>query len=59
MDNIGLKGIIDKINGFKLQIIINRALYSDNIINKEDYEIVENSLLDKIDILSNEMEMDI
>ena len=59
MDKNITSNIINKISNFKFQLIINKNLYLDNIITREDYELVENSLLDKINILSNDLEIDI
>ena len=59
MDKNITSNIINKISNFKFQLIINKNLYLDNIITREDYELVENSLLDKIKILSNDLEIDI
>ena len=59
MDNNTSINIINKINNFKFQLIINKNLYLDNVITREDYEFVENNLLEKINILSNDLEIDI
>ena len=59
MDNNTSINIINKINNFKFQLIINKNLYLDNVITREDYELVENNLLEKINILSNDLEIDI
>lgn len=56
-DNI--KSVVDKINNYKLQVIINKSLFKDNVINVETYEITESSLLEKIEHLSNELELSI
>lgn len=55
--NISLQNIIDKISNCKLELIINKNLYFDKVITKEIYEIVENNLLEKINILSDELEI--
>lgn len=57
MDKTTSQSIIDKISNFKLQLIINKNLYVDEVITKEYYEVVENSLLEKIHTLSNELEI--
>lgn len=59
MDKNTSSNIINKINNFKFQLIINKNLYLDNVITREDYEFVENNLLEKINILSNDLEIDI
>ena len=59
MDKNITSNIINKISNFKFQLIINKNLYLDNIITREDYELVENNLLDKINILSNDLEINI
>ena len=51
------QSIIDRISGFKVQLILNKNLYIDEVITKEYYELVENSLLEKIHSLTNELEM--
>ena len=57
MDRNTSQSIIDKINNFKVQLILNKNLYIDEIITKEYYEVVETNLLEKIHILSNELEL--
>ena len=47
----------DKISNFKIQLILNKNLYIDEVITKEYYEVVENNLLEKIHTLSNELEL--
>ena len=59
MDKNTSSNIINKINNFKFQLIINKNLYLDNVITREDYEFVENNLLEKINILSNDLGIDI
>lgn len=51
------QSIIDKISNFKIQLILNKNLYIDEVITKEYYEVVENNLLEKIHTLSNELEL--
>ena len=51
------QSIIDRISGFKVQLILNKNLYIDEVITKEYYELVENNLLEKIHSLTNELEM--
>ena len=58
MNTDKLDDIRKKINSCKFQIIINKNLYLDNVINKEYYELVENSLLKKLNILSNALGID-
>ena len=53
------QNIINRISNLKFQLIINKNLYLDEVISKEDYELVENSLLEKINVLSNDLEMNI
>lgn len=57
MDKNTSQSIIDKISNFKIQLILNKNLYIDEVITKEYYEVVENNLLEKINILSNELEL--
>lgn len=59
MNKILKQGIINKINSFKMQLIINKNLYSSTIITKEIYETVENKLLEKIHVLYNNLEISI
>ena len=51
------ENIINQIMSYKFQLVINKGLYKDEVISKEAYEIVENNLLDKINILSDKLEM--
>jgi len=51
--------ILEKINNYKFELIINKNLYIEELISKELYEIVENDLLEHIDSLSNGLEMSI
>lgn len=57
MDKNTSQSIIDKISNFKIQLILNKNLYIDEVITKEYYEVVENNLLEKIHSLTNELEM--
>ena len=57
MDKNTSQSIIDRISNFKVQLILNKNLYIDEIISKEYYEVVENNLLEKIHTLSNELEL--
>lgn len=57
MDKNRSQSIIDKISNFKIQLILNKNLYIDEVITKEYYEVVENNLLEKIHTLSNELEL--
>ena len=57
MDKNTSQSIIDKISNFKIQLLLNKNLYIDEVITKEYYEVVENNLLEKIHTLSNELEL--
>lgn len=57
MDKSTSQSIIDKISNFKVQLILNKNLYIDEVITKEYYEVVENNLLEKIHSLTNELEL--
>lgn len=57
MDKNTSQSIINKISNFKVQLILNKNLYIDEVITKEYYEVVENNLLEKIHTLSNELEL--
>ena len=57
MDKNVSQSIIDRISGFKVQLILNKNLYIDEVITKEYYELVENNLLEKIHSLTSELEM--
>lgn len=57
MDKSVSQSIIDRISGFKVQLILNKNLYIDEVITKEYYELVENNLLEKIHSLTSELEM--
>ena len=57
MDKNTSQSIIDKISNFKIQLILNKNLYIDEVITKEYYEVVENNLLEKIHTLSKELEL--
>ena len=57
MDKNTSQSIIDRISNFKIQLILNKNLYIDEVITKEYYEVVENNLLEKIHTLSNELEL--
>lgn len=50
------ENLIDKISKFKMQLILNKNLYAENIITLDIYEKMETTLLKKIDTLSNELE---
>lgn len=49
--------LVDKISKFKLQLILNKNLYADNIITVDTYEKMEATLLEKINSLANQLEM--
>ena len=51
------QSIVDRISRFKVQLILNKNLYMDEVITKEYYELVENNLLEKIHSLTSELEM--
>ena len=51
------QSIVDRISRFKVQLILNKNLYIDEVITKEYYELVENNLLGKIHSLTSELEM--
>ena len=51
------KELINKLNAYKLQIILNRELYYDRIISKELYEGLESSLLSKMELLNIKLEV--
>ena len=59
MNNSMSQNMINRISNLKFQLIINKNLYLDEVISKEDYELVENSLLEKINVLSCDLEMNI
>ena len=52
-----VESLVDKISKFKLQLILNKNLYADNIITIDTYEKMEATLLEKINSLSNQLEM--
>lgn len=54
---IQVESLVDKISKFKLQLILNKNLYADNIITVDTYEKMEATLLEKINCLSNQLEM--
>ena len=54
---IQVESLVDKISKFKLQLILNKNLYADNIITVDTYEKMEATLLEKINSLSNQLEM--
>lgn len=49
------KNVIEKINKFKIQLIINKNLFSSNVIDSVIYEQMESSLLEKIEKLNKEL----
>lgn len=51
------ESLIDEISRFKIQLIINKNLYAENIITVDTYEKMEATLMEKITNLSNELEM--
>ena len=56
MEN-NVKSIIDKISKFKLQLIINKNLFSSNVISSSIYQQMESSLLEKIETLNKELSL--
>ena len=58
MEN-NVKSIIDKISKFKLQLIINKNLFSSNVISSSIYEQMESSLLEKIETLKLLLQIEI
>lgn len=52
-----VESLVDKISKFKLQLILNKNLYAENIITVDTYEKMEATLLEKINNLSNQLEM--
>ena len=50
-----VKSIIDKISKLKLQLIINKNLFSSNVISSSIYQQMESSLLEKIETLNKEL----
>ena len=56
MEN-NVKSIIDKISKLKLQLIINKNLFSSNVISSSIYEQMESSLLEKIETLNKELSL--
>jgi len=51
------ENLIDKISKFKVQLILNKNLYIENIITVDTYEKMEATLMEKITKLSNELEI--
>ena len=51
------ENLIDKISKFKLQLIINKNLFSSNVISSSIYEQMESSLLEKIETLNKELSL--
>lgn len=56
MEN-NVKSIIDKISKLKLQLIINKNLFSSNVISSSIYQQMESSLLEKIETLNKELSL--
>lgn len=52
-----VKSIIDKISKLKLQLIINKNLFSSNVISSSIYQQMESSLLEKIESLNKELSL--
>ena len=55
MNNIS-KDMMSKLSIFKMELIINKNLFNDEVISKDMYEIVQNKLLEKIRNISNQLE---
>ncbi len=55
MNNIS-KDMMSKLSIFKIELIINKNLFNDEVISKDMYEIVQNKLLEKIRNISNQLE---
>lgn len=51
------ENLMDKISKFKVQLILNKNLYIENIITVDTYEKMEATLMEKITKLSNELEI--
>ncbi len=51
------RDIIENISKCKLQLILNKGLYVENIIDKEIYTTVENNLIHKINSLTMDLEV--
>ena len=51
-----MEKIMNQISSYKFQLVINKGLYTDDVITKETYEIVEDKLLAKIHFLSSKLE---
>lgn len=49
--------IINEINKYKLQLIINKNLCDNNVISSNVHEKMESNLLEKINRLTKETEM--
>ena len=47
--------IIKNISKCKLQLIINKSLFVDNLIDEEIYTMVENNLMNKINNLTMDL----
>lgn len=52
-----VENLVDKISKFKVQLILNKNLYIENIITVDTYEKMEATLMEKITKLSNELEI--
>lgn len=55
MNNIS-KDMMSKLSIFKMELVINKNLFNDEVISKDMYEIVQNKLLEKIKNISNQLE---
>ena len=55
MNNIS-KDMMSKLSIIKMELVINKNLFNDEVISKDMYEIVQNKLLEKIRNISNQLE---
>lgn len=49
--------LTDKLSKYKVQLILNKNLYIENIITVDTYEKMEATLMEKITKISNEIEI--
>ena len=56
MNNVS-KDLMSKLSMFKMELIINKNLFTDELISKDMYEIVQNKLLEKIKNISNQLDL--
>lgn len=48
--------LLKKLGNFKMQLVINKTLYIDEVISKEMYESVESHLLENIKTITKRLE---